>query len=73
VRLPGLDGAGRYRLRVRTELGLPSLHQTGGPAWLERAVSGWIDLPGAVLATAGLPMPTLNPQQALLIEVRAHH
>jgi alpha-galactosidase len=72
VRLPGLDGAGRYRLRVRTELGLPSLHQTGGPAWLERAVSGWIDLPGAVLATAGLPMPTLNPQQALLIEVRAH-
>jgi alpha-galactosidase len=28
-------------------------------------------MPGAVLALSGLPMPTLNPQQAMLIEVRA--
>jgi alpha-galactosidase len=29
-----------------------------------------VPLSGAVLAVAGLPLPTLNPEQALLIEVR---
>lgn len=71
VRLPGLVADARYRVRIRTELGLPSFHQTSGPTWLTEAVRGWIDLPGSVLAVAGLPMPTLNPEQALLIEVRA--
>ncbi len=69
VRLPGLDPAASYRVRVRRDVGDASLHQTGGPAWFEAALTGWISLPGAVLATAGVPMPTLNPQQALLIEV----
>ncbi|MFF3562335.1 alpha-galactosidase [Streptomyces sp. NPDC002574] len=70
VRLPGLDPAHRYEVRVRTDLGLPSFHQTSGPAWLPAAIDGWLPLPGAVLASAGLPMPQLNPEQALLIEVR---
>ena len=70
VRLPGLAAAARYQVRVRTELGLPSFHQTGGPAWLTEAMEGWVTLPGAVLAVAGVPMPALNPEQALLIEVR---
>jgi alpha-galactosidase len=70
VRLPGLDPRAAYEIRVRTDLGLPSLHQTAGPAWFERAVEGWLPLPGAVLAVSGVPMPTLNPDQALLIEVR---
>jgi alpha-galactosidase len=70
VQLPGLDAGASYEVRIRTDLGLPSLHQTSGPAWFERAVEGWLPLPGAVLAVAGLPMPTLNPEQALLIEVR---
>ncbi|SEN74884.1 alpha-galactosidase [Actinacidiphila rubida] len=70
VRLPGLAADGRYEVRVRAELGLPSFHQTSGPQWLTRALEGWVPLPGAVLAVAGLPMPTLNPEQALLIEVR---
>lgn len=70
VRLPGLAADGRYEVRVRTELGLPSLHQTSGPQWLTGALDGWVPLTGAVLAVAGLPMPTLNPEQALLIEVR---
>ena len=30
--------------------------------------AGSICVPGAVLAGSGLPMPTLNPQQAMLIE-----
>ena len=70
VRLPGLDAGAAYRVRIRTELGLPSLHQTAGPAWATRALDGWVELPGSVLALAGLPMPTLNPEQAMLIEVR---
>jgi alpha-galactosidase len=70
VRLPGLAADARYRVRVRTDLGLPSFHQTGGPSWLTEAMEGWVTLPGSVLAVAGVPMPTLNPEQALLIEVR---
>ncbi|MFD3457811.1 alpha-galactosidase [Streptomyces sp. NPDC058691] len=70
VQLPGLDPAHRYEVRVRTDLGLPSFHQTSGPAWLPAAIDGWLPLPGAILASAGLPMPQLNPEQALLIEVR---
>ncbi|WP_042394745.1 alpha-galactosidase [Streptacidiphilus carbonis] len=70
VLLPGLAADARYRLRIRTDLGLPSFHQTSGPAWLTGALRDWIPLPGSVLALAGLPMPTLNPEQALLIEIR---
>ena len=70
TRFPGLSPDARYQLRVRTELGLPTFHQIASPAWLTAAQEDWLTLPGSVLATAGLPMPTLNPQQALLIEVR---
>lgn len=70
VALPGLDPGSRYRIRVRTDLGEPSWHQTGGPAWLTAALDGWVTLPGTVLAVAGVPMPTLNPDQAMLLEVR---
>ncbi|MEE4544867.1 alpha-galactosidase [Streptomyces sp. V4-01] len=70
VRMPGLAADATYRVRIRTDLGLPSLHQTSGPAWFDRAVEGELTLPGAVLAVAGVPMPMLNPEQALLIEVR---
>lgn len=56
---------------VRPRDGSPVAHaQVAPPAWLPAALDGWIDVPGAVLATAGLPMPTLNPGQALLIEIR---
>jgi alpha-galactosidase len=33
------------------------------------ATYGGTELPGAVLAVAGVPLPTLNPQQALLLDV----
>jgi alpha-galactosidase len=35
------------------------------------ATAGWVTIPGRVLTTAGLPMPTLNPEQAMLLEMRA--
>ncbi|MEV8565900.1 alpha-galactosidase [Streptomyces sp. NPDC051322] len=71
VQLPGLPTRGGYRVRVRTEAGLPALHQTSGPAWFTAALDGWVPLPGSVLGGAGLPLPTLEPGQALLIEVTA--
>ncbi|MFD8075961.1 alpha-galactosidase [Streptomyces sp. NPDC059718] len=70
VPLPGLAPALRYRVRVRTDMGLPSFHQTSGPAWLTEAIDDRLTLPGTLLTAAGLPMPQLNPGQALLIEVR---
>ncbi|MBM9509909.1 alpha-galactosidase [Actinacidiphila acididurans] len=70
VRLPGLAADTPYRVRVRTDLGLPSLNQTGGPAWFTAALEDWVTLPGSVLAVAGVPLPNLNPEQALLLEVR---
>jgi alpha-galactosidase len=69
VRLPGLDAQRSYRLRIRPDLGLPATHEVAPPAWLNAATQDWLTLPGAVLVTAGLPMPTLNPAQALLIEI----
>lgn len=69
VRLPGLAPGRSYRVRVRTEAGLPSTHQVVAPAWYRTAVNGWVPMAGTVLTGAGLPMPTLNPGQALLIEV----
>lgn len=71
VAFPGLAADTRYQVRIRHDIGLPSFHQTSGPAWLTAALDGWVTLPGAVLAVAGVPMPTLNPGQALLIEIRA--
>lgn len=70
TRLPGLDPAARYEIRVRDDAGLPVTHQVSGPAWYTAALAGWVALPGAVLAGAGLPLPTLAPAQALLFEVR---
>ncbi|HEY3872558.1 MAG TPA: alpha-galactosidase [Actinocrinis sp.] len=71
VALPGLAPDRDYRVRIRTEIGRPHWHQSAGPDWVTRASEGWVPMPGAVLALSGLPMPTLNPQQAMLIEVRA--
>jgi alpha-galactosidase len=69
VPLPGLDPSSSYRIRVREDLGTASLHQGGGPSWFDAARTGWVELAGSVLAGAGLPMPTLNPAQAILFEV----
>ena len=69
VRFPGLDAGARYRVRVRSELGAASRHEVSDPAWMCAATDGGAELPGAVLAVAGVPLPTLNPQQALVFDV----
>ncbi|SCG77050.1 hypothetical protein [Micromonospora inositola] len=69
VRFPGLDRTARYRVVIREELGAASRHQGRDPEWVARAAEHPIELSGAVLAGAGVPMPTLNPQQAMLIDI----
>lgn len=69
VAFPGLEAAARYRVRLRTELGDEARHQNADPAWVAAAADLGFEAPGVVLAVAGLPMPNLNPQQALLFDV----
>jgi alpha-galactosidase len=69
VPLPGLDESREYRVRIRTELGMPSAHEIAAPGWVDAAVLDQLIVPGSVLVECGLPMPTLNPGQALLIQV----
>lgn len=66
VRLPGLDAATRYSVRVRDDLGRPATVQDAPPPWTTTPSV----LSGAVLGRVGLPMPVLAPAAALLLEVR---
>jgi alpha-galactosidase len=68
VRFPGLSHGRRYRVRIRSEIGPTSFHENP-PVWLEAAKTDGLLIGGTVLTAAGLPMPTLDPQQALLIHV----
>ncbi|MEC3976050.1 alpha-galactosidase [Amycolatopsis sp. H20-H5] len=70
VLIPGLDPASRYLLRIRDDVGLPAMQQAAAPGWLAAALGEGVRLPGAVLTGAGLPMPNLQPEQALLLEFR---
>ena len=71
VLLPGLDPDRSYAIRVRTEIGEPERHRLHDPAWLEPARRGDVVVPGAVLIRAGIPMPSLHPAQALILELTA--
>lgn len=70
VRFPGLDPALAYTVRVRTETGRASLHLVHPPAWLPLDGSP-VTLPGRVLTEVGVPLPVLNPGNALIVEARA--
>lgn len=71
VPLPGLAPDRTYRVEVRREIGTPSWHQTSPPPWVVDALAGGIEVPGVVLVGAGLPMPTLDPEQAMVLELTA--
>ncbi len=66
LRLPGLDPAKRYRVRVRREIGDARSASWISPEWFS---AGTIELPGAVLAEVGLQLPTLWPVQAFVLHV----
>ena len=65
IRIPGLDFDRTYRLERlaidERRLGLAKQQ----PAWLEG-----VEISGRQLAMAGLPMPILNPETALLLHLQ---
>jgi alpha-galactosidase len=65
LRLPGLDPDRRYRVAAQPPGDSPVLRQRQPPGWLATGV----ELPGRVLAEAGLRAPALNPEQLLLLRV----
>lgn len=70
IALPGLDPRAHYSIRVRTELGEAARREAADPTWVIDATGDALALPGSVLAVAGVPLPTLDPQQAMLFDVR---
>ncbi|MDH2443960.1 alpha-galactosidase [Amnibacterium sp. CER49] len=67
VRFGGLDPDRAYRVELALPPGPHALSGRAGVAWIDaRPV-----LPGRVLAEIGLPMPILNPEQALLLTLTA--
>jgi alpha-galactosidase len=66
ARLPGLDPDGRYRVEPVLLAGGPALGQAAPPAWLD---AGSVTLSGRALDTAGLQMPVLQPEQALILHL----
>jgi alpha-galactosidase len=67
LRLPGLDPARRYAVRVRDDVGLPRWAWIT-PAWLGKDP---VVVSGRVLAEVGLQLPTLCAAQALILHLEA--
>lgn len=67
ARLPGLDPDRVYRVAAAYPGGEPVTVQLRPPPWL----AAGIELPGRVLATVGLPLPVLVPEQALVLTAHA--
>ncbi len=66
VRLPGLDPDRRYVVQSVHPAGSPRTTLWPSPSWY---AAGTITLPGGVLGAVGLTMPSLHPEQALLLQV----
>jgi alpha-galactosidase len=66
ARLPGLDPDRDYRVAPVTLAGGPALQQSDPPGWL---AAGGATLGGRALAAAGLQLPVLLPEQALLLHL----
>jgi alpha-galactosidase len=67
ARLPGLDAERRYRVEPIPLAGGPALGQAEPPPWMEAGVT----LSGRALAVAGLQLPVLQPEQALVLHLTA--
>ena len=70
VRLPGLDEAARYRLRLVKPAHLPTATRTPAP-WLVAADPDGpgLEMTGRVLATARIQAPFLHPESLLLLHL----
>jgi alpha-galactosidase len=67
VLLPGLDPARSYRVELVEPFGQAVRQAAVDPAWTR--AGGIREFSGALLGTAGLPLPLLGPAQAMLLEV----
>ncbi|MFI8525951.1 alpha-galactosidase [Promicromonospora sukumoe] len=71
VPFPGLDRDRDYVVRVPDAFGPTAVHGRE-PAWMERARSSeGFRVPGAVLASAGVTLPVLQPASGLVLELTA--
>ena len=64
ARLPGLDGDRAYRVEPLAIAGTPGTQQATPPPWYD---AGGVTLTGRALAEAGVELPVLLPEQALLL------
>jgi alpha-galactosidase len=71
VRFPGLDPDADYRLTIRTDLGPALRHQNRDPEWIETSAEIGIVLSGRVLTGIGVPLPVLNPANAIILHLAA--
>jgi alpha-galactosidase len=72
VPLPGLDPARRYRVALAEPFGSAVRQALRDPHWMRPDTeSGIHEFGGALLGSAGLPLPLLGPAQAVLLEVSA--
>ncbi|WP_305786747.1 alpha-galactosidase [Symbioplanes lichenis] len=71
VQFPGLDPDRDYTVRIVGDFGLPQFHGRIHSPWVRQALDGGVTLPGAVLVRAGLPMPALAAQQAMVLDLGA--
>ncbi len=65
VRLPGLDPARTYRVSFDAPAGRPRLNQRGRTETWDS-----FELPGSVLSEAGIQLPVIEPEQAILMRLR---
>jgi alpha-galactosidase len=68
LRVPGLDPDRLYDVRPVAGLRLPRTSDQVLPEWMR---DGEAVLSGSALAAAGVRLPTLRPQQALILEITA--
>ncbi len=67
VRFGGLDPDRAYRVELALPLGPNAVNERTGVAWTDASPL----LSGRLLGVLGLPMPILNPEQALLVTLTA--
>ncbi|MEO7122493.1 MAG: alpha-galactosidase [Lacisediminihabitans sp.] len=67
VQFPGLDPERRYRVRIAFPDGNAAYMQRQAPSW----TADGFEATGLALAKVGLPMPILNPEHAIVLEVTA--
>jgi alpha-galactosidase len=70
VRMPGLDPDAGYSVRLLEPFGPARRSTAADPGWVADAGPDGTEFAGSLLMHAGLPLPDLAPESALLVELR---